>query len=75
MAALAGGCPAKNRATINAVATSARTTSKRLTRMFTFAAVIRPLPANSSRWNRATNQAVMISPTSATGPSAKANVV
>ena len=42
--------------------------------MFTPAAVIWPPPANSLRWSRATKPTVMTRPTSATGPSATANV-
>jgi hypothetical protein len=75
IAASAGTTPAKNNAIRIRVARTARITSTRLASTFGGGASRRPSPANSARLSSAMSATVMISPTSATGPSARANLV
>ena len=75
IAALAGTTPAKNNAIKIRVASNARITSTRLALTFGCGASSRAAPANSARWKSAMSATVMISPTSATGPNARANLV
>ena len=75
IAALAGGWPAKNSATMTAVATNALITSTRLTWMSGFTAAGGEVPVKSPRWTRATSPAVTANPASATGPSVRTKVV
>ena len=75
IAALAGTTPAKNNAIMIRVAAKARIISARLASGFGGGASSRAAPANSARWKSAMSATVMISPTSATGPNARANLV
>jgi hypothetical protein len=75
IAALAGTTPAKNNAIKIRVASNARITSTRLASTFGGDASSRASRANSARWKSAIRAMVMISPTSATGPPSRANLV
>ena len=75
IAALAGTTPEKNNAIKIRVASNARIISTGLVSTFGGDACSRAAPANSARWKSAMSATVMTSPTSATGPNARANLV
>ncbi len=75
IAALAATTPAKNNTIKIRVASNARIISTRLASTSCGGASSRKAPVNSVRWKSAMSATVMISPTSATGPNARANLV
>jgi uncharacterized protein YukE len=74
IAALAGTTPAKNNA-IKQGCQQCADYSTRLASTFGGDASSRASRANSARWKSAIRAMVMISPTSATGPPSRANLV